>query len=48
MAGVTYFERDFDFDDHAREVEATWDPAVGGGPAPSPSVTALDLSLIHI
>ena len=42
MAGVTYFERDFDFDDHAREVEATWDPAVGGGPAPSPSVTALD------
>ena len=42
MARVTYFERDFDFDDHAREVEATWDPAVGGGPAPSPSVTALD------
>ena len=42
MAGVTYFERDFDFESHAREVEATWDPAVGGGPAPSPSVTALD------
>ncbi len=42
MAGVAYFERDFDFDNHAREVEATWDPAVGGGPAPSPSVAALD------
>ena len=35
---VTYFERDFDFDEHAAEVEATWDPAVGGGPAPAPSV----------
>ena len=35
---VTYFERDFDFEEHAAEVEATWDPAVGGGPAPAPSV----------
>ena len=42
MGGVTYFERDFDFDEHAREVEATWDPRVGGGPAPSQSVRALD------
>ena len=36
---VTYFERDFDFDEHAAEVEATWDPAVGGGPAPAPTTT---------
>ena len=35
---MTYFERDFDFEEHAAEVEATWDPAVGGGPAPAPSV----------
>jgi hypothetical protein len=31
---VTYFEKDFDFELHRVEVEATWDPLVGGGPTP--------------
>ena len=37
-AKVTYFERDFEFASHAAEVEATWDPNVGGGPTPAPAV----------
>ena len=32
---VTYFERDFDFETHAAEVEKSWDPERGGGPAPA-------------
>ena len=35
---VTYFERDFDFETHAMEVEASWDPSLGGGPAPEVAV----------
>jgi len=37
---VTYFERDFDFETHAAEVEKSWDPERGGGPAPARAVVA--------